>query len=108
MAPYLNDDEQEIVYYTEADQIDFNLHARANWQPMVWRLLAQAQVPDFSPYLNADEISRWRERNLHWFDELKEEPKIKPVYLTEALVDRFIEQAAAHVYEYLTAWSGAV
>jgi hypothetical protein len=44
--------------------------------------------------LTAEEIRQWRDRTLVWFEELKQEPMIEPVYITYRDVEAFIDQAA--------------
>ena len=85
--------QERSLYYDEADQIDFDLYYDMPWQPEVWRRLAAAQAHDFADLLTGEEIRGWQERTLNWFDKLKEEPKIEPVYLTLEIVHNFVEQA---------------
>ena len=40
---------------------------------------------------------RWRDRTLDWFEKLKQEPGIEPVYITYADVCTFIDWAADRV-----------
>jgi hypothetical protein len=91
------------LYYLETDQVDFDLYRRVEWRPTAWDLLARASSPDFSPLLSADEIDRWREHTLHWFDELKQEPGIVPQYITDDLVHDFIERAVEAVSDFFSA-----
>ena len=94
IPPGLSDQEERSLYYLETDQIDFCLYHRMPWRPEVWSKLAAAQPRDFSPLLTAEEIGQWRDRTLVWFEELKQEPMIEPVYITYADVEAFIDQAA--------------
>jgi hypothetical protein len=94
IPPGLSDQEERSLYYLETDQIDFCLYHRMPWRAEVWSKLAAAQPRDFSPLLTAEEIGQWRDRTLVWFEELKQEPMIEPVYITYADVEAFIDQAA--------------
>jgi hypothetical protein len=75
------------------------------WRAEVWSKLAAAQPRDFWPLLTAEEIGQWRDRTLFWFEELKEEPMIEPVYITYADVEAFIDQAAHETMRTFAAFS---
>ncbi len=96
--------ELRSLYYQESDQIDFDLYHEMPWRPAVWRLLAQAQPIDFESLLTADEIARWRDRTLNWFESLKQEPMIEPAYVTLTLVQAFILETANTLAPHLHEW----
>jgi len=96
--------ELRSLYYQESDQVDFDLYHKAPWRPAVWGLLAQAQPIDFEPLLAADEIARWRDRTLNWFESLKQEPMIEPAYITAVLVQAFVLEMANMLAPYLREW----
>ncbi len=93
----LSQAERHALYYRETDQVDFNFYHQAPWRADVWRRLAAAQAVDLAPLLSAEEIDGWRSRTLRWFTELKEEPKIEPIYYTDEAVAAFVESAALFV-----------
>jgi hypothetical protein len=95
---------ERSLYYQDTDQVDFNLYRRSAWRPMVWELLGTATAPEYHPLLSADEIGRWRQRTLDWFDTLKQEPGVTPQYVTDSMVANFIVQAADEVAERFTKW----
>ncbi|MCB0127401.1 MAG: zinc dependent phospholipase C family protein [Caldilineaceae bacterium] len=97
-------EERRTLYYQETDQVDFNLYHGAPWRETIWHQLKQASAPDLPPLLTAQEITLWQDRTLRWFAELKEEPGIQPMYLTDALVHGFIDRATAHVAAALDDW----
>jgi len=74
----------------------------------VWARLAAAQPRDFAPLLTAEEIGRWRDQTLDWFEKLKEEPKIEPVHITDADVQDFIDRAVGMIDRYFAVWQAAV
>ncbi|HEX2618590.1 MAG TPA: zinc dependent phospholipase C family protein [Phototrophicaceae bacterium] len=96
--------ERRKVYYTDTDQVDFNLYHRSGWRSEVWQGLTVANALDFPPLLSGGEIDGWRVRTLRWFEDGSHEPGVTPRYLTDALVRDFIEQATAYVGMYFTAW----
>jgi hypothetical protein len=96
--------ERRSLYYQESDQVDFDLYHEMPWRPAVWGLLAQARPIDFELLLTADEIARWRDRTLDWFESLKQEPMIEPAYVTAALVQAFILETAGTLAPYLREW----
>lgn len=98
----LSQDERKALYYRETDQIDFNFYHHAPWRPLVWTRLATAQAADVDPLLTSDEIDGWRLRVLGWFSDGTKEPRITPVYYTDAQVADFVERAAVFVREELT------
>lgn len=98
----LTQDERKALYYRESDQIDFNFYHRAPWRPLVWDRLTVAQTADVDPLLTGDEIDRWRRRTLDWFTDGTKEPKITPVYYTDAQVVDFVARAAVFVQDELT------
>ncbi len=93
LPPDLDPAERRALYYQETDQLDFNLYHRSPWRPRVWALLGQAPPPEFAPLLAAEEIGRWRDRTLAWFEAPEKEPRITPLYLTDAAIHAFIERA---------------
>ena len=100
-APDTPHEERRDWYYRETDQVDFNLYHRAPWRLAVWGLLASACAPEFSPYLTADEIDRWRQRTLNWFEKLKQEPGIVPQIITDEVVGEFIQVTAQRIQPFL-------
>ena len=90
-------EEQRALYYQESDQIDFNLYATAPWRSEAWELLHIACPINFDTLLTAEEIRGWQQRVLRWFDEIKEEPKIRPRYITDAMVQQFIAGAVQRI-----------
>ena len=97
-------EERRILYYQETDQVDFNLYHQMRWRRQVWTKLVATQPKDFPPLLTGEEIKRWRDRTLRWFEELKEEPGIEPVHITDNDIQIFIDQAGEMVTRYFTAW----
>lgn len=89
------------LYYLETDQIDFNLYRNMDWRPDVWQVLQEVDITDISSLLTAEEISLWRDRVVDWFEKIKEEPKITPKYITDSMVDTFIDKASTMILEYL-------
>ena len=84
-------DERRRLYYQETDQIDFDLYYRMPWRMEVWHKLSVSQPEDFCLLLTAEEIGKWRDRVLTWFEVIKPEPKIKPIYITYSETQRFID-----------------
>ena len=95
--------EYRALYYRETDQIDLELYHQMPWRPDVWRELAAAEARDFS-LLTAEEIELWQQRTLDWFDKLKEEAGIKPLYITLADVRAFVERAAETTIRQFANW----
>lgn len=92
------------LYYLETDQIDFDLFHQMPWRKAVWSMLATTQPADFAGLLSAEEITRWRDRTLNWFEKLKIEPGIVPVHITYSDVQVFINQAAGETLKIFKMW----
>ncbi|TVY10507.1 zinc dependent phospholipase C family protein [Paenibacillus cremeus] len=107
-AARLSPEDNRRAYYKDTDQIDFNKYKNSAWTSEVWQTLIAAEAYDIEPLLSADEISYWRYRTIHWFDLLCKEPGITPQYITEAMVDEFIELAAAQVRLVLQHWEQSI
>lgn len=103
---HLDPEARRTLYYLETDQVDFNLYRQTDWRRNVWDQLDRAVAPDFPPLLSASEIESWRERTLHWFDELMKEPKIVPQYITDALAYDFTDRAAKSIADLYSIWLG--
>lgn len=104
VAPDLDSAEWRRLYYRGTDQLDFNLYRRAPWRPRVWVQLALAQPRDFVGILTGAEISRWRDRTLHWFDNLGKEPGSAPIYCTDKELQRFVAHATNAIATRFAAW----
>jgi hypothetical protein len=101
LPPDTSPTERQAWYYRETDQLDLNLYHRAPWRPTVWDLLAAAVAPEFSPYLAADEISRWRHRTLDWYENPDHEPGIVPQIITERMLEGFIKTSVERIRSFL-------
>jgi hypothetical protein len=100
----IDPDAARSLYYQETDQVDFNLYHHSPWRPMVWAQLVEAMAPQYDPLLRAQEIDLWRQRTLRWFDTLKQEPRITPAYITDAVVEGFIKQAVDEIGGKFSHW----
>ena len=107
IPPGLSFEEQRSLYYRETDQVDFDLYHQMPWRSEVWAKLAAASPEDFASLLTAEEIRQWRDRTLHWYGGLKEEPGIEPTYITGEDVQGFIGQAAEMIVKCFTAWKSS-
>lgn len=90
------------LYYQETDQVDFNLFHNASWSEEVWSALKEESGYGMRDRLTTDEIIRWRDRT---FSFLKgEEPGITPCYITEEVVQAFVEKTVFRLLELLSVW----
>lgn len=99
----LSREEERALYYQETDEVDRLLYEGSPWRPRVWRALAAAQPADLPGLLTAEEIGRWRDRTLAWFDTLPAAPA-PPQHLTYARIEAFIVDCAACIAEELAKW----
>ena len=101
---HLSPEELRTIYYREMDQIDFELYRTMPWREAVWAQLAAVEPQAVPGLLSADEISRWRDRTLNWFDGLMQEPGITPQYVMMDDIRRFIDQAAGRIAALYERW----
>ena len=87
-------EEYRRTYYRETDKADFRIFHTAPWREDVWRLLRAARTFPFLDYLTADEIGRWRDRTLAFFEDPDKEPEDEPDFFTPQRIERFLEVAA--------------
>jgi hypothetical protein len=99
----LSRDEERALYYRDTDEVDRLLYERAPWRPAVWRALAAAQPADLDGLVSAEEIGRWRDRTLTWFDALAPSSK-PPRFFTCERVQAFVAEAAAGIMAEVAAW----
>lgn len=97
-------DELGRLYYQETDQIDFNLYYHANWSGNVWHMLKSTQSYDVEGRLTAEEILRWRDRTISFFNEQANEPRIVPTYLTDNLVQAFVTDTVQRLSLLFQSW----
>ncbi|MGG4481466.1 hypothetical protein [Paenibacillus xylanilyticus] len=97
-------DELGRLYYQETDQIDFNLYYHAIWSGNVWHMLKSTQSYDVEGRLTAEEILRWRDRTISFFNEQANEPRIVPTYLTDNLVQAFVTDTVQRLSLLFQSW----
>lgn len=104
VSPDLIPQERASLYDRETDQIDIDLYRQAPWRTEVWLKLASTQPKDFGTLLTAEEIAKWRDRALAWYEDPAHEPKIKPIHITGEDISGFIVQAAEKILATFTIW----
>ncbi|MFS0870296.1 hypothetical protein [Paenibacillus xylanilyticus] len=97
-------DELGRLYYQETDQIDFNLYHYASWSGDVWRLLKSTPSYDVADRLTAEEILRWRDRTVTFFNEQANEPGIVPTYMTDDMVSSFVTDTVQRLILLIHSW----
>ncbi|MHB1357195.1 MAG: zinc dependent phospholipase C family protein [Anaerolineae bacterium] len=107
IPPDLSPQELSALYYQETDQVDIGLYRKVPWRLEVWSKLAAAQPKDFFTLLTADEIARWRDRTLAWYDDPAHDPRITPAHITGEDVNEFIVQAAERILATYRAWASS-
>ena len=100
----LSDEEQKELYYEETDQIDFNIYKSEKWREEVWELLEESRSFNYGELLTSQEITKWKERTFSFFSDDTKEPQIKPEYITEKVVEKFIERTTIKSKNILKSW----
>ncbi|PYE47790.1 zinc dependent phospholipase C family protein [Paenibacillus barcinonensis] len=95
-------EELSRLYYQETDQIDFTLFRTASWSIQAWFVLNEASGYELTDRLTADEILRWRDRTYSFLH--GQEPGITPFYLTEEVVQAFVDTTVPRLLELLAGW----
>lgn len=98
-------DKKWKLYYQETDQNDFNLYCQMPWRKSVWAKLSETIPGNFGIFLTSDEIAKWRDRVLRWFDDKEKEPKIEPVYISYKKTQNFINQVSPEIKRILEEWN---
>lgn len=97
-------DELGRLYYQETDQIDFNLYHYASWSRDAWHMLKNTLSYDVEGRLTAEEILRWRDRTVSFFNEQANEPGIVSTYLTDDLVQAFVTDSVQRLILLFQSW----
>ncbi|MGF6355914.1 hypothetical protein ABIE27_003829 [Paenibacillus sp. 4624] len=90
------------LYYKETDQIDFNLYRTMNWSEEVWSALNNSSGYEMTDRLTVDEILRWRERTYSFLQ--GKAPGIIPYYITEEVVQAFVQKTVPRLIDLLAEW----
>ncbi|MEK3889492.1 hypothetical protein [Bacillus sp. FSL K6-3431] len=96
--------EKSSLYYQETDQIDFNLFKQQSWRVDVWKDLKNAKSFDFGTLLTANEICQWRQRTFSFFQDPAKEPNTNLVYITNEIVDNFVNETVKRLREQYQEW----
>ena len=107
VPPSLTHHERRKLYYQETDGNDFNLYHQMPWREAVWTKLSETTPLDFGPFLTSDEISKWRDRVLKWFEDI-EELKIEPIFVSYEKTLNFINQASSETKSVLEDWKSFI
>lgn len=57
-----------------------------------------------NPLLSEKEVNYWRLRTIHWFELIATKPEIETKYITNVLIEEFIEQTVEKVKTTLEDW----
>ena len=85
------------LYYQDTDGIDIDLYRMMPWRPQVWSGLETAKAKDFALLLTEEEILRWRDRTLLWFNQHAQDLTVHPVYISFSDTQIFIKRAAKEI-----------
>jgi len=93
------------LYYQETDQNDFDLYCQMPWRKGVWAKLSETIPRNFGTFLTSDEIAKWRDRVLRWYDDKEKEPKTEPVCISYEKTQNFINQVSPEIKRILEEWN---
>jgi len=99
--------ELRTLYYNECDKIDLELYDQQPWRDYVWDLLKSAETGDFEGLLSREEIKRWRNRVLSWYDKNRHKGDYQPRYISKELVLDFIIDASRRACERMVLWKSS-
>ena len=88
---------QKNVYYNDTDRLDFELFDRMPWRAQVWKALTACESVGMHDLVTADEVERWKQRTLHWFDAGESQHKDPIWYFTCEKLLRFTKDAADEI-----------
>ena len=93
------DGDHRPAYYNDCDMIDLQLYQEEPWRAEVYAVLERAHGEDAMDMLTAEEVEKWRLRQLHWFEQ--DFSHLKPAeYITRSEVDAYIDYAVEKCLEY--------
>lgn len=92
------------LYYKETDQVDFNIYKQEVWRKEVWDSLNHARSFNFGDLLTSEEIMQWRDRTFVFFNDDSKEPGIVPEYITNKLVDDFVQETVPRLEVIISGW----
>lgn len=85
---------RQWAYYNDSDRLDFEMFMSCQNREEIWSLLAKAKGIDVLDLVSADEIDKWKERTLHWYDQGESKHKNPTRYLSVGELWNFTDQAA--------------
>lgn len=100
-------DDWSALYYQETSQIDIALYHQMSWQVAVWSQLSAIQPYDSGSLLTADEIGKWRDFVLGWYEGEQHEWQVEPIYITHAKTLGFIDQASVEIKGIFKDWKSS-
>ena len=87
------------TYYNDCDMIDLQLYQEEPWRAEVYDALDRAHGEDAMDMLTAEEVEKWRLRQLHWFEQ--DFSHLKPAeYITPSEVNAYIDYTVEKCLEY--------
>lgn len=93
------DENHRSAYYNDCDRIDLQLYREEPWVAEVYAALSRAHGEDAMDLLTAEEVEKWRLRQLHWFEQ--DFSHLKPAeYITRAQIDAYIDYAVEKCLAY--------
>ena len=99
--------ELRTLYYNECDKIDLELYDQQPWRNHIWDLLKCAETGDFEGLLSQEEIKRWRDRVLSWYDRNRHKGDYQPRYISKELVLDFVIDASTRADQQMVLWKSS-
>ncbi|BCG59448.1 hypothetical protein [Paenibacillus sp. URB8-2] len=89
------------IYNHEVSQVEFNLLRSMDSTEKLFALLLKAKGFTIDPFVMQLEVNQYRDRKVEWLQDLKNEPRIKPIYFKTDKINRFINETSKELKELL-------
>lgn len=90
------------TYNHEVSQVEFNLSRSMDSTEKLFALLLKAKGFAIDPFVTQLEVNQYRDRKVEWLQDLKNEPRIKPMYFKTDKINHFINEISKpkEIYTY--------
>ncbi|NGM84791.1 hypothetical protein G5B47_20520 [Paenibacillus sp. 7124] len=89
------------TYNHEVSQAEFNLIRSLDSTEKLFALLLKAKGFTIDPFVTQLEVNQYRDRKVEWLQDLKNEPRIKPIYFKTDKINRFFNETSKELKELL-------
>lgn len=82
------------AYYNDLVLVDYEMYLKSEWTDAVFDLVRNTKAIEVQGLLSADEINKWRNTSLDWFETDQRIGKEPLKYMSMDEIDKFVDNAA--------------